>query len=168
VVVLKGEAWVRVSPDGEVGSLPALSRLGGGGTECDVKRRSNGVWVKCTRSGWRSGDGRKGGIPGGCSGSLSPDGRSVTGLSRDHKTCALEAIAKGGRRGKVSYGEKFDNHRWSSNDSRYVTALNEKTHRMMVVNVRTGRHVDLGRKGAYGGDFTVIKANKGKAVGKAP
>jgi hypothetical protein len=96
--------------------------------------------------------------------SLSPDGRSITSLHPGHKSASLTAIEKGGRSGKLKWiytarrrNKGFDNHRWSSNDPRYVVVLDEGSKRLAVMRIGTTRAVIVGGKGGEYGDFTVGK-----------
>lgn len=184
VLVKKNEqkAWYRVSLSGERTKLPELKRLGTARRETDVKLGEDGVWSYVSDETWKTSDGGSGHIGGNCSASLSPNGRSVTGLQGDHKRCRLTAIRQGGVDGwlKWVYDGKFDNHRWSSNDPRFIVCEDEKYMRMVVMQVGTNKATHMGKK-AEGdsanlyGDFTVGEG-KGKpwpkqkesAASKAP
>ena len=163
LVLVKSGQWVRVSLLGEENSVPALTALGTGGTECDVKMGSDGVWSYVTGTTWKTSDGGEGGTGGSCSCSLSPDGKSVTGLEHDHKVCSLTQIRTGGVSGQLNWvydytGEKgFDNQRWSSNDGSFVTMQDEKFNYMVVMKVGGNYCTRMGQSsvGEMYGDFTV-------------
>jgi hypothetical protein len=153
VVVLlkrgKRREWYRVSLSGKEKKLPELNRLGTGRGETDVKLGKDGVWSYVSRTTWKTSDGGKGHINGNCSGSLSPDGRSVTGLKGDHRRCAITPIRKGGIKDQLRwiYDGTFDNHRWSSSDPRFVVCEDEKYKRMVVMKVGSTYCTRVGRKG---------------------
>jgi len=163
VVVVKGKQWVRVTLAGEQQPVPELSKLGRGGKECDVKLGGDGVWSYIHKGRWRTSDGRSGKASGECSFSLSPDGRIATGLEHDHTTCTLTAIRKGARKGRLKwvYDRKkpkgFDNHRWSSNDGRFIACQDEKHNTMVVFRVGSTKCSRMGKRGGgeMYGDFTV-------------
>ena len=118
VVVLKPrEGWHRVELTGDSRPAAELNKLGRGGPECDVRLGADGVWSYVAGQRWRTSDGRSGSAGGDCSSSLSPDGRSATGLGHDHRTCRLTRIRPGGLRGSLRWvwacrgGKGFDNHR---------------------------------------------------------
>ena len=155
------EAWYRVSLGGGAVELPGLTRLGIGGYECDVRLGRDGIWSYVAKRTWKTSDGGAGTLPGTCSVSLSPDGRTATSLHNPHEEAPLTAIRPGGTEATLRWPFRggFDNHRWSSNDPRYIVAVDEH-HRTMVVMTPDGRRVTrigtLGRAkhGMYG-DFTV-------------
>jgi hypothetical protein len=169
VVLKKDRKWYRVALDGRRREVPELTRLGRVERECDVKLRDNGSWAMVCGRRWKTTDGKSGKIPGRCSVSLSPDGKSITSLCPGHKEAALTPIAKGGRKGRLKWvytgarrRKGFDNHRWSSNDPRFVVVVAEgrdkKTERLAVMQIGTTRAVCMGHKGKAGaeyGDFTV-------------
>ncbi|MEM7354174.1 MAG: LamG-like jellyroll fold domain-containing protein [Acidobacteriota bacterium] len=154
-------AWYRVSLVGETTELPGLTKLGTGGYECDIRLGRDGIWSYVAKRSWKTSDGRSGKLPGTCSVSLSPDGRSATSLHNPHKEAPLTAIRPGGINSilRWPYLGGFDNHRWSSNDPRYIVAVDEH-HQTMAVMTPDGRRVTrlgtLGqaKHGMYG-DFTV-------------
>jgi hypothetical protein len=143
--------------------VPELTALGKGGSECDVKKCDDGVWAYVSGRDWRTSDGERGRLGGKCSSSLSPDGRSATSLHGGHKKCDLTSIRSGGASGRLrwvyaSKGSKgFDNHRWSSNDERFVVCQDEKHNYLVVVKVGGTRCTRLGPRGGgeMYGDFTV-------------
>lgn len=163
VVLVKSGKWHRVSLSGDDSEVPALTALGTGGSECDVKLGSDGVWSYVTGATWKTSDGNQGSTGGTCSCSLSPDGRSVTGLTHGHKLCALTRIRPGGIEGELNWvydysGEKgFDNHRWSSNDPRFVVMQDEKYNYMVIMEVGGTYCTRMGQpsSGEMYGDFTV-------------
>ncbi len=162
VVLQKGRKWHRVKLDGTSRPVPGLDKLGRVERECDIKLRTDGTWAMVSGRTWKTTTGRKGRIPGRCSVSLSPDGRSITSLHPGHKSASLTAIEKGGQSGKLKWvytgarrNKGFDNHRWSSNDPRYVVVLDEATKRLAVMRIRKTRAVVVGGEGGEYGDFTV-------------
>ena len=149
----------KVSLDGAREPVPALDALGLGGTETDVKRADDGVWSYVANRHWKTSDGRDGAIGGGCSCSLSPDARSITALQGSHREVRLNAIRPGGYAREVQwrYDGKFDNHRWSSNDPRFVVATEETQGLIVVISREDGRATRMGRRHGGGnlyGDFT--------------
>lgn len=165
VVLGKDRKWRQVNLDGTSEEVPKLTRLNNRpGRECDVKRRPDGHWVITAAREWASTDGGKGATGGTCSCSLSPDGSMVTGLHGGHKECSLTPTTKGGKGGKLlwKYDGGFDNHRWSSNDARFIVAVDEKANTMAVIHVPTGRATRMGdrgkgKPGEMYGDFAVGK-----------
>ena len=163
VVLVKSGKWHRVSLSGDDSEVPALTALGAGGSECDVKLGSDGVWSYVTGATWKTSDSREGSTGGSCSCSLSPDGRSVTGLTHGHKLCELTQVRPGGVSGQLTWvydysGEKgFDNHRWSSNDQRFVAMQDEKYNYMVIMKVGGTYCTRMGlpSSGEMYGDFTV-------------
>jgi hypothetical protein len=165
VARLRDAKWVRLAADGrgEPEPVEALNRIALRGPEPDVKLADDGVWSIVAGEKWRTSDGKRGEVPGNCSVSLSPDGRSATSLAHNHTTAHLTAIRDGGHAGKMhwKYDRKkpkgFDNHRWSSNDPRFVVCQDEKHNYMIVMHVRTGRCTRMGESGGgeMYGDFTV-------------
>ncbi|MBD3391188.1 MAG: hypothetical protein GF410_04135 [Chitinivibrionales bacterium] len=132
VVVVKGGAWVTVHiGTGEETEVPDLTALGLGGTEIDVKLCDDGIWSRVSGTEWQTSDGQSGSTGGHCSSSLSPDGRSTTGLHQNHDECELRGIRSGGHSSMLQRtladcsSKGFDNHRWSSNDPRFVAAQYE-------------------------------------------
>ncbi len=182
VVVVKGRKWVRVTLAGEQRDVPELTKFGRGGAECDVKLGADGVWSYVVGGSWQTSDGRGGKASGHCSWSLSPDGRSVTGLQEGHTTCTLTAIRPGGAKGQLNWvyardkPKGFDNHRWSSNDPRFIACQDEKNNVMVVFRVGTTRCTRMGLRGGgeMYGDFTVGAGQgaawpgKGSAGGAKP
>lgn len=122
-----GKKWFRVKLGGGMTEIPELTALGLGGYECDVKLGDDGIWSYVAKETWRTSDGRRGRVAGSCSVSLSPDGRSVTSLHRDHTTASIQAIRPGGteRTLRWEYGGGFDNHRWASNNTHYIVVVDE-------------------------------------------
>jgi hypothetical protein len=163
VVLVKSGKWHRISLSGDDSEVPALTALGAGGSECDVKLGSDGIWSYVTGATWKTSNGDEGGTGGTCSCSLSPDGKSVTGLTHGHKICELTRIRSGGVSGELNWvydysGEKgFDNHRWSSNDPRFVAMQDEKYNYMVVMKVGGTYCTRMGQSssGEMYGDFTV-------------
>jgi hypothetical protein len=156
------QGWYRVSLDGKaITSLPELDILGTGIIETDVKLCADGVWSYVSARQWATSDGKSGVLSGNCSVSLSPDGLSATVLLPGHRMCHLDAIRDGGISGRMNwlYDQGFDNHRWSSNDSRFVVCLDEARTGMVVALSRGSYATRLGNPGTNGedmyGDFTV-------------
>ncbi len=161
VVVVKGSAWYRVTLSGTETAVPQLTSLGLGGTEIDVKYRGSNQWSYVTGTTWKTSEGASGSTGGHCSPSLSPDGRSVTGLQDGHDACNLTQIISGGVSGTLSRtlsdcsSKGFDNHRWSSNAG-FVVAQYECDNRIGVWKVGTSDVVLMGDcTGESYGDFTV-------------
>jgi len=78
-------------------------KLGASLAETDVKR-VDGVWSLASDSKWiTTGVDKPGKTGGTCSGSLSPDGRSVTGLIHGHERVLLTRICSGGVQGEVKW-----------------------------------------------------------------
>ena len=131
---------------------------------CGLRERvgSDGVWSYVSDRRWKTSDGRQGPINGGCSCSLAPDGNSTTALLGGHLVFRLTPVRPGGPQKEIvwKYDGTVDNHRWSSNDPRFVVCEDEKTHRWAVIHIESGRASYLG-EAAYGGegdlygDFTV-------------
>ncbi|MEM7014678.1 MAG: LamG-like jellyroll fold domain-containing protein, partial [Verrucomicrobiota bacterium] len=154
--------WRKVKLNGEIEPVPDLDKLGKGAKETDVKLGRDGVWSYVASRTWLTGEGKDGSIGGGCSCSLSPDGRSITALQGGHRECALRAIRRGGFEGtlKWKYDGSFDNHRWSSNHERLIVCVEEKSQQMVVMDRQTSRATKLGlqhdkRAREMYGDFTV-------------
>lgn len=151
VVVLKGGKWYRVTLGGEQSEVPELTELDNDlGFESDVGLCADGVWSVVDGGSWKTSDGGSGSSPGHCSRSLSPDGKSITGLEHGHNTCTLQSIRSGGHGGAISLtagdcGSKgFDNHRWSSNDPRFIVAQWECGDKVGVWEVGTSDCVVFG------------------------
>ena len=130
--------------------------------EGDVKRCSDGVWVVINRNNIKMSNGSTATRPGACSGSLSPDGRSATGLERGHDKCTLRGFRDGGYSGSISRtvgdcGDKgFDNHRWSSNSKNFVVAQWECQNKVGVWEIGSSDVCILADCGGETyGDFTV-------------
>jgi hypothetical protein len=162
VVVVKSGKWRRISLSGDESEVPELTAFGTGGSETDVKLGADGVWSFVDATTWKTSDGRSGSTGGNCSCSLSPDGRSTTGLQDGHKTCKLTQVRSGGVSGQLEWvydysGEKgFDNHRWSSNHPDLVVCQDEKYNYVVVMKVGgtyCTRMGDAGTGEMYG-DFT--------------
>jgi hypothetical protein len=172
VVYVKSGEWYRATIDGKTAfKASALTALGKGAQECDVKLTQKGVWcyVGRTKSGsevtWKTSDGKSGGTGGTCSSSFSPDvggGISVTGLEHGHKTAYLKQVIAGAPTGTIKWnydyvGDKgFDNHRWSSNHKDFVVLQDEKNNHCTVLQVSTNKATWIGPKGSgeMYGDFT--------------
>jgi len=133
-----------------------------------VKRCDDGVWVYTAGRQWKTSDGKSGRIPGNCSTSLSPDGRSIGALKPSHREFEYHAVREGGVDGKLRWvwqGPKknkgFDDHRWSSNDPRFFVCEDEKHGQPTVMRIGETHAVRLGtpRPGdnVYG-DITVGNA----------
>jgi hypothetical protein len=163
VAVVRGGRWRRVHLDGTQGDIPELDALGLGGRECDVRRTADGVWAYVSGSEWRTSDGTRGRTGGQCSGSFSPDGRRVTGLLPDHRRCALTPVRPGAPPGELRWafpapeGKGFDNHRWSSNDPRYIVCQDEEADELAILRADGAWCTRMGAagRGEMYGDFTV-------------
>ncbi len=156
------EGWHRISLDGKtITPLPEIDALGPGLIETDVKLCEDGVWSYVSERQWATSDGKRGLLSGNCSVSLSPDGLSATALLPGHRMCHLDAIREGGISGRMNwlYDEGFDNHRWSSNDPRFVVCLDEASTGMVIALSRGAYATRMGKAGRAGGqmygDFTV-------------
>lgn len=159
--------WFRVSLAGAREAIPELTALGTGGYECDVRLGDDGVWSYVANEEWATSDGKRGRVAGSCSVSLSPDGRSVTSLHDDHKTCSIEAIRPGGEDRALTWNHDggFDNHRWASNNQNYIVVVDEVDQERLdvtypvVMRADGSRSTRLGNTGysAHGvyGDFVV-------------
>ena len=131
--------------------------------EGDVKLCDDGVWVVLKRNMIKMSNGEESTRPGRCSGSLSPDGRSATGLHHGHAECELKAIRDGGYSGTLhrvlsgcNDGKGFDNHRWSSNSKDFIVAQHECSNKVGVWDVGTSDVCILASCGGETyGDFTV-------------
>jgi len=162
VVVLKSGSWYRVKLTGEQQRVDALNALGSGDGECDIKY-AGGVWYYVDPNGWATSAGDSGSINGTCSTSLSPDGARTTGLVSPHRTCNLTAVPGGNIADTLQWvydysGEKgFDNHRFSSNDGRFVAAQDEKYNFMVIMKVGSTYATRMGSSGSgeMYGDFSV-------------
>ena len=143
------KAWYRVSLGGDAVELPGLTRLGTGGYECDVRLGRDGIWSYVAKRSWKTSDGRDGTLPGTCSVSLSVDGRTATSLHNPHKDAPLTAIRPGGLDANLRwpYRGGFDNHRWSSNDARYIVAVDEHHQTMAVMTPDARRVTRMGNPG---------------------
>ena len=168
-----GKKWFRVELGGGMREIPELTALGLGGYECDVKLGGDDIWSYVAKETWKTSDGKQGRVAGSCSVSLSPDGRSVTSLHGDHMTASVQAIRPGGteRTLRWAYGGGFDNHRWASNNARYIVVVDEIDQKRrgvtypVVMRADGSRSTRMGNKGfaehmVYG-DFVV-----GDGVGK--
>lgn len=162
VVVNKGGKWYKVhisgSPQSEVS---ALSKLGKVEFEGDVKLCGDGVWSWVSGDRWKTSDGKSGSSPGHCSRSLSPDGRSVTGLEHDHNACTLKRIRSGGVDTRIyrtvgNCGSKgFDNQRWASSDKNFIVAQWECENKVGVWEVGSSDACIVGSSGGETyGDMT--------------
>ena len=141
--------WTRVDLEGNTEALPELTALGTGGYECDVKLGADGVWSYVAKVTWKTSDGQSGKVPGTCSVSLSPDGRTVTSLHNPHKRCDLTAIRPRGIESVLmwEYEGGFDNHRFASHDPRFVVAVDEHTQTMVVMTLDGARCARVGTLG---------------------
>jgi len=166
VLRLREGGWRRVTLAGAERPVPELDNMGFTGRETDVKRGADGVWSYVANGRWATSDGRSGKIPGNCSSSLTPDGRSVGGLQADHLEYRFVAIRPGGATGSVRWDysiprkdKGFDNHQFSSNDARFIVAEDEKHRQPVVLMIGTSRTTRVGRappkEGEVRGDFTV-------------
>jgi hypothetical protein len=162
VVVVKSGKWRRITLSGTESEVPELTALGTGGSETDVKLGADGVWSYVDGTTWKTSDGHSGATGGNCSCSLSPDGKSTTGLQDGHKICKLTEVRSGGVSGQLEWvydfsGEKgFDNHRWSSNHADFVACQDEKYNYMVVMKVGGTYCTRMGNTGTgeMYGDFT--------------
>lgn len=161
VVVVISSKWYRVHiGTGSKTEQPKLTALGTGGSEIDVKYR-NGEWSYVTGTTWKISEGKSGSTNGHCSPSLSPDGKSVTGLQDGHDVCKLTSIISGGYSGSISRtlsdcsSKGIDNQRWSSNDKDFIVCQYECSNKIGVWQVGTSNCVILGNctSESYG-DFT--------------
>ncbi|MBD3243661.1 MAG: hypothetical protein GF331_23930, partial [Chitinivibrionales bacterium] len=90
-----------------------------------------------------SGGVQSGSTGGHCSPSLSPDGKSCTGLKNGHDECKLTGFISGGTSGTLRRtltdcsSKGFDNQRWSSNDPRFIVAQYECDNKVGVWEVGT-------------------------------
>ena len=165
IVFIKDNAWRRMKIDGTamtaVAQLDALLAPGGGLGEVDVKLH-NGIWivVENNNDSYKGSDGRSGTTGGDCSTSLSPDGSFATGLIPGHDECNLTNTVSGAasrlqRTLDDCDGKGFDNHRWSSNDERFIVAQYECQNRFGVWEVGTNDVFLAGDCGGESyGDFT--------------
>jgi hypothetical protein len=165
VVCIKDGGWRRVKIDGSgesaVPELDALIDPAGNFGEVDVKL-NGGVWitVESTSDSYKGSDGRSGTTGGECSTSLSPDGSFATGLLAGHDECNLTNTLDGGtarlqRTLDDCDSKGFDNHRWSSNDPRFIVAQYECENRTGVWEVGTSDVFLAGDCGGESyGDFT--------------
>jgi hypothetical protein len=162
VVVVKSGKWRRITLGGTESEVPELTALGTGGSETDVKLGADGVWSYVDGTTWKTSDGSSGATGGNCSCSLSPDGKSTTGLQDGHKICKLTQVRSGGVSGQLEWvydysGEKgFDNQRWSSNHPDFVACQDEKYNYMVVMKVGGTYCTRMGNTaaGEMYGDFT--------------
>lgn len=167
VVVLKNDnKWYRVSLAGAEQDVPALTALGTSmsGEGVDVRLCDDGEWVMVNDDkGWKCSDGTTGSSPGSCSRSLSVDGRSLGGLIPDHDKYDIQSIRSGGydktvNRTLTDCGSKgFDNHRFSSNDPRFLVAHYECENQFAVWEISTSDVCVIASCGAGErfGDFTI-------------
>jgi len=130
--------------------------------EGDVKLCDDGVWVVLKGEKIEMSNGQGAERPGHCSGSLSPDGKSVTGLHNGHDRCELKSFRSGGPSGNLQRtvgdcGSKgFDNQRWSSNNKDFVVAQWECEDKVGVWEVGSSDACLLAECGGETyGDFTV-------------
>ena len=162
VVLGRDRKWRRVRLDRAEREVPELTRMGRVNREADVKLRADGSWALVSGTEWQTSAGGRGKVPGTCSVSLSPDGRSVTSLHPGHTKASLTAIEKGAASGALSWkytgaakSKGFDNHRWSSNDPRFVVVVDEGSRRAAVFHISSNRATVMGPAGMEYGDFTV-------------
>lgn len=131
-VCYKGGYLIVNAYTGETRQDSELNKLPGPPHDCreeeaDLKRCDDGVWVVMRAAEIKLSNGESASRPGSCSGSLSPCGRSATGLNGSHDRCTLRAFRSGGPSGTVSRtvdcsSKGFDNHRWSSNNKNFIVA----------------------------------------------
>ncbi len=172
VVKFKEGGWHRVTLAGKKQPIPALEKVAFTGRETDVRLGKDGVWSFVAGQKWVTSDGKTGRIPGNCSSSLSPDGRSVGALQSGHKEARYAAIREGGSTGKLEWkyaspkkDKGFDNHRWSSNDARFFIASDEAHEQPVILMIGSPTRVlRLGKapesqEDVYA-DMTVGKATK--------
>ncbi len=153
VVRLKEGGWHRVTLAGEKEVIEELNKIAHAGRETDVKLCDDGVWTYVAGRIWRTSDGGKGQLPGNCSASLSPDGKSVGGLQPGHREFKYVAIRKGGKAGKLKWkyeGPKkdkgFDNHRWASQDARLFLLADELHNQPAIMMVGSDKAWRVGEK----------------------
>lgn len=171
VVVVQSNHWYRIHVgSGAKTAETTLDRLGTGGSEIDVKYRGSDNWSYVTGTTWKYVNGASGSIQTGstgghCSCSLSPDGKSATGLHDGHDECSLTQMMSGGTSGALRRtlsdcsSKGFDNHRWSSNDPRFVVAQYECENLVGVWEVGTNDVYLFGNcTGETYGDFTLGSA----------
>lgn len=170
----KKRNWYRFGLDGRRERMPELDQLGIGldklGRETDVRQAKDGVWTYVAYQSWKTSDGKGGPIGGGCACSISPDGKSITALQGGHKSLVLRPVRRGGVKEHELfwlYDGSFDNHRWSSNDERFLVGVEETKKRMVVIEWKTGRAVAFGKTGHKDnrkmyGDFTKADGKSGK------
>jgi len=162
------KGWHRMSLDGrDISPVPELDALGPGIRETDVKLGADGVWSYVSGGQWATSDGQRGTQEGNCSVSLSPDGRSISTLCPGHRYCRLQPIREGGATAMIGwlFDRGFDNHRWSSNDPRFLVCLDEQSKCMTVILVKGSYATRMGKPGIGGdemyGDFTVGSGENG-------
>jgi len=155
-------SWYRVSLSGEMKPIPELNHLHFDGRETDLKLNQDGTWSYVAGRTWKLLDGAQGRVVGGCSVSYSPDGRSITSLLGNHKVCKLEAIRPGGYEGELKWVWKhaFDNHRWSSNDRRFIVCVEQEYKSMVIMKLGETYCTRMGNPSTENcqvmyGDFTV-------------
>lgn len=153
VVRLKKGGWHRVTLAGEKEVIEELNKIAHAGRETDVKLCDDGVWSYVAGRIWRTSDGGKGQLPGTCSASLSPDGKSVGGLQPGHREFKYVAIREGGKAGKLKWkyeGPKndkgFDNHRWASQDARLFLVADELYNQPAIMMVGSDKAWRVGEK----------------------
>ncbi len=170
-VAVKSGKWKRIGLDGSEKDEAELTKLGTGSTEVDVKLGSDGVWSYVNGMTWKTSDGKSGAINGHCSGSLSPDGKSATGLENGHVKCNFTQVRSGGKSGSVAWnygscGSKgFDNQRWSSNQSDLLVVQYECKNWIAVLDITNGKATKMGGtvSGEAYGDF--VKGSPGGSWG---
>ena len=142
----KARTWASFGLEGGFKPRYEVDNLGEGDLEVDVRRRQGGAWSYVAGRLWRSSDGGFGHLGGGCSGSLSPDGKSLTALQGGHTVCKLNAIVPDGWQGSLRwpYAGIFDNHRWSSNDPRFITCVEERSRALVVMKADSSQATRIG------------------------
>jgi hypothetical protein len=170
----KKRNWYRFELNGLRTPMPELDQLGIGldklGRETDVRQAKDGIWTYVAYQSWKTSDGKGGPIGGGCACSISPDGKSITALQGGHKSLVVHPVRRGGVKEHELfwlYDGSFDNHRWSSNDERFLVGVEETKKRMVVIEWKTGRAVAFGKTGHKDnrkmyGDFTKADGKAGK------
>ncbi len=167
--------WNRFWIDGRREPIAELNEFGinpDRARETDVRHSpDDDVWTHVAYQSWKTSDGGSGKIDGGCAPSISPDGRSITALQGSHTELKIRPVREGGITHDLvwRYRGKFDNHRWSSNDARFLVAVEETSKTMVLIEWRSGRAVAFGEPDHEDntrmyGDFTQSDRHSGVAM----